>query len=224
MQVSQDNLAFLRPYIPGSDGRRSPTSTRSAGYYDADGHYARVQPAGLGVFGLTPSGANNFTFNAQNAADVFDDYGAFGEHEQQHPPPLPGRRDPGRRQQQSVLLAFARRRLPRPAVRCPREPDRLQLGPDGARAMRRVALIVAGLLVGGAADRPARDRLERRRAATYKVRGIFDNGSFVVNGEEVRVAGATVGHGRVGRRLERHTRSPASRAARTPCRARPSSS
>jgi ABC-type transporter Mla subunit MlaD len=27
----------------------------------------------------------------------------------------------------------------------------------------------------------------------YKVRGIFDNGSFVVNGEEVRVAGATVG-------------------------------
>jgi phospholipid/cholesterol/gamma-HCH transport system substrate-binding protein len=27
----------------------------------------------------------------------------------------------------------------------------------------------------------------------YKVRGIFDNGGFIVNGEEVRVAGATVG-------------------------------
>ena len=27
----------------------------------------------------------------------------------------------------------------------------------------------------------------------YKVRGIFDNGAFIVNGEEVRVAGATVG-------------------------------
>src|SRR3954447_20620642 len=28
---------------------------------------------------------------------------------------------------------------------------------------------------------------------TYEVRGIFDNGAFIVRGEEVRVAGATVG-------------------------------
>jgi hypothetical protein len=49
-----------------------------SGYYDADGHYARVTPGGLGVFGLTPSGVGNFTFNAQNATDVLNDYGAFG--------------------------------------------------------------------------------------------------------------------------------------------------
>jgi phospholipid/cholesterol/gamma-HCH transport system substrate-binding protein len=77
MQVSQDNLAFLRPYIPELMAGVSHLN-QIAGYYDADGHYARVQPAGLGVFGLTPSGANNFTFNAQNAANVFNDYGPFG--------------------------------------------------------------------------------------------------------------------------------------------------
>ena len=77
MQVSQDNLAFLRPYIPDLMAGIAHLN-QIGGYYDADGHYARVQPAGLGVFGLTPSGANNFTFNAQNAANVFNDYGAFG--------------------------------------------------------------------------------------------------------------------------------------------------
>jgi phospholipid/cholesterol/gamma-HCH transport system substrate-binding protein len=77
MQNSEDNLAFLRPYMPDLLAGVAHLN-QIAGYYDADGHYARVQPAGIGVFGLTPSGVNNFTFNAQNAADVFDDYGAFG--------------------------------------------------------------------------------------------------------------------------------------------------
>ena len=77
MQVSQDNLAFLRPYIPDLMAGIAHLN-QIGGFYVADGHYAWVQPAGLGVFGLTPSGANNFTFNAQNAADVFNDYGAFG--------------------------------------------------------------------------------------------------------------------------------------------------
>ena len=77
MQVSQDNLAFLRPYIPELMAGVAHLN-QIAGYYDADGHYARVQPAGVGVFGLTPSGANNFTFNAQSAANVFNDYGPFG--------------------------------------------------------------------------------------------------------------------------------------------------
>jgi phospholipid/cholesterol/gamma-HCH transport system substrate-binding protein len=77
MQNSEDNLAFLRPYMPDLMAGVAHLN-QIAGYYDADGHYARVQPAGIGVFGTTPSGVNNFTFNAQNAADVFDDYGAFG--------------------------------------------------------------------------------------------------------------------------------------------------
>ena len=80
--------------------------------------------------------------------------------------------------------------------------------------MRRVALIVAGVLL--AALLIALPAIGSNGASgTYMVRGIFDNGSFVVSGEEVRVAGATVGHGRVGRRLERpRDRQPRGRPAR----------
>ena len=77
MQSSEDNLAFLRPYMPDLMAAIAHLNQVS-GYYDADGHYARVTPGGLGVFGLTPSGVGNFTFNAQNATDVLNDYGAFG--------------------------------------------------------------------------------------------------------------------------------------------------
>ena len=76
MQDSQDNLAFLRPYIPDLTSAIAHLN-QIAGYYDADGHYARVQPAGLGVFGLS-GGPTNYTLTAQNASDVFNDYGAFG--------------------------------------------------------------------------------------------------------------------------------------------------
>jgi phospholipid/cholesterol/gamma-HCH transport system substrate-binding protein len=43
------------------------------------------------------------------------------------------------------------------------------------------ALVVAGMAAGG-------------EEGGYKVRAIFDNGAFLVKGEDVRVAGATVGH------------------------------
>jgi phospholipid/cholesterol/gamma-HCH transport system substrate-binding protein len=58
--------------------------------------------------------------------------------------------------------------------------------------MRRIGLIVAGLLL--AAMLIALPAIgSNGTSGDYKVRGIFDNGSFVVTGEEVRVAGATVG-------------------------------
>jgi phospholipid/cholesterol/gamma-HCH transport system substrate-binding protein len=58
--------------------------------------------------------------------------------------------------------------------------------------MRRIALIAAGLLLAALLIAlPAIG--SNGTSGTYKVRGIFDNGSFVVSGEEVRVAGATVG-------------------------------
>jgi phospholipid/cholesterol/gamma-HCH transport system substrate-binding protein len=76
MQNSEDNLAFLRPYLPDLMAAIAHLNQVS-GYYDADGHYARVTPGGLGVFGLT-GGPTNFTFTAQNASNVLDDYGAFG--------------------------------------------------------------------------------------------------------------------------------------------------
>src|SRR3954468_17849563 len=58
--------------------------------------------------------------------------------------------------------------------------------------MRRIALVAAGLLV--AAMLIALPAIgSDGTSGTYLVRSYFDNGSFVVPGEEVRVAGATVG-------------------------------
>jgi phospholipid/cholesterol/gamma-HCH transport system substrate-binding protein len=58
--------------------------------------------------------------------------------------------------------------------------------------MRRIALIAAGLLLAAMLiTLPAIG--SDGTSGTYLVRGYFDNGSFVVPGEQVRVAGATVG-------------------------------
>jgi phospholipid/cholesterol/gamma-HCH transport system substrate-binding protein len=76
MQNSDDNLAFLRPYMPELMSAISHLNAVT-GYYDADGHYARVQPSGLGTFGLA-GGPLNYTFTPQSAANVFNDYGPFG--------------------------------------------------------------------------------------------------------------------------------------------------
>jgi ABC-type transporter Mla subunit MlaD len=58
--------------------------------------------------------------------------------------------------------------------------------------MRRIALIAAGLLL--AAMLIALPAIgSNGTSGTYLVRSYFDNGSFVVPGEQVRVAGATVG-------------------------------
>jgi phospholipid/cholesterol/gamma-HCH transport system substrate-binding protein len=76
MQNSEDNLAFLRPYLPDLMAAIAHLN-QVTGYYDADGHYARVTPGGLGVFGLA-GGPTNFNFTAQNASNVLNDYGAFG--------------------------------------------------------------------------------------------------------------------------------------------------
>ncbi len=58
--------------------------------------------------------------------------------------------------------------------------------------MRRIGLIVGGLLLAALLIAlPAIG--SNGTSGTYEVRGIFDNGSFVVPGEQVRVAGATVG-------------------------------
>ena len=58
--------------------------------------------------------------------------------------------------------------------------------------MRRIALFAAGLLVAALlVALPAIG--SDGHSGTYEVRGYFDNGSFVVKGEQVRVAGANVG-------------------------------
>jgi phospholipid/cholesterol/gamma-HCH transport system substrate-binding protein len=76
MQDSQPTLQFLRPYTPDLTAAVAHLDQVTA-YYDADGHYARVTPVGLGVFGLS-GGPTNFTYTPADAANVFNDYGAFG--------------------------------------------------------------------------------------------------------------------------------------------------
>jgi phospholipid/cholesterol/gamma-HCH transport system substrate-binding protein len=76
MQSSEDNLAFLRPYMPDLMAAIAHLN-QVTGYYDADGHYARVTPGGIGAFGLS-GGGPNFTFTSQSANDVLNDYGPFG--------------------------------------------------------------------------------------------------------------------------------------------------
>ena len=82
MQDSQTNLAFLRPYTPELMSAVAHLN-QVAGYYDADGHYARVPPVGTRCLladarRLQDGRGPNFTFTAQNAATVFNDYGALG--------------------------------------------------------------------------------------------------------------------------------------------------
>jgi phospholipid/cholesterol/gamma-HCH transport system substrate-binding protein len=71
MQDSLPQLEFLRPYTPDLTAGIAHLN-QTAGYYDANGHYVRVQPAGMGVFQptspLTPA----------NSATPFSDFGAFG--------------------------------------------------------------------------------------------------------------------------------------------------
>jgi phospholipid/cholesterol/gamma-HCH transport system substrate-binding protein len=78
MQDSQENLQFLRPYIPDLMAGVSHLN-RVAAYYDADAHYLRVAPVGLGIFSGTPAGCKtvpggNCEFAPQDSADVFNDY------------------------------------------------------------------------------------------------------------------------------------------------------
>jgi phospholipid/cholesterol/gamma-HCH transport system substrate-binding protein len=81
MQKSQDNLQFLRPYVPDLMAGVAHLN-QVAGYYDADAHYLRVSPFGLGTFSANlPAGCkavsgSTCTLLPQNAANVYNDYPA----------------------------------------------------------------------------------------------------------------------------------------------------
>jgi hypothetical protein len=72
MLDSEPVFSFIRPYSPDLFGALGKLG-QLAGYYDANGHYLRVQPAGLGTFRYN-TGTNqlepDFAIN-----DVFDPYG-----------------------------------------------------------------------------------------------------------------------------------------------------
>ena len=134
-------------------------------------------------------------------------------------PPLPGRRHHSRRRQQPVL-AFAGRRASSAGHGRPASPADCNRQRRAPGPMRRIALICAGRAAGGAADRPARDRLER---PSGHLQGPGDLRQRLLRRPR---------RGGPGRRGERSalsspstspatTRSPATRAGPTPSRARP---
>ena len=218
LQDSQPNLAVPASLHAGPDGGRSPTSTRSPATTTRTRHYLRVAPVGLGVFSPTPAACKTVagstcTFAPQNASTVFNDYGALGGTNFELFHRCPGGADRGPRRQQPVLTSPPALPRARPSAHR-RAPDSCNPTARGAGPMRRIALIAAGLLL--AALLIALPAIGSNGASgTYLVRGYFDNGSFVVSGEEVRVAGATVGTVQVGRRLERRRdRQPRGRPAR----------
>src|SRR5215211_4971026 len=73
MQEGDDELQFIRPYAPDIAALFGGL-TRAAGYYDADGHYVRAAPSGLGIFRHTGGG----TLDPIPVSEIFADYGAFG--------------------------------------------------------------------------------------------------------------------------------------------------
>jgi phospholipid/cholesterol/gamma-HCH transport system substrate-binding protein len=73
MQEGDDELQFIRPYAPDIAALFSGL-TGAAGYYDADGHYVRAAPSGLGIFRHTGGG----TLDPIPVSEIFADYGPFG--------------------------------------------------------------------------------------------------------------------------------------------------
>jgi phospholipid/cholesterol/gamma-HCH transport system substrate-binding protein len=77
MQRSEPVLSFLRPYTPELMSAVAHLNQVTA-YYDADGHFIRVNPAGMGVLDLAPAGCTNCNLLPANSATPFAAYGAFG--------------------------------------------------------------------------------------------------------------------------------------------------
>lgn len=74
MNDSIPTLRFIRPYSPELWAAITRLGQITA-FYDADGHYARVQPAGLSVFHYNPG---TEVLEPIPPSQQFNDYGAFG--------------------------------------------------------------------------------------------------------------------------------------------------
>ena len=190
----QPNIAQLRPYSPdllAFFGRFGQATSN----YDANGHYLRVQPAGMNFFNW-----NAVTSMLDPIADLASsshdfDNGFFNRCPGGSTQPIAGSNpflDDG-----AWPGSATRRRA--------------------AGTMRRIAAIVvavaasAAILVAGSGA--------GGDEGTYEVRAIFDNGAFLVEGEEVRIAGANVGDDQRGRRSPAETRRRTPTAAPIPGKA-----
>ena len=75
MQRGDHVLRFLRPYSPDIFSAIGGLD-RASGYYDADGHYVRAVPSGMGIFHYTGGPPPNL--DPIPVSQIFSDYGAFG--------------------------------------------------------------------------------------------------------------------------------------------------
>ena len=159
-------LEFVRPYTPDLVGWLRDFG-QGAATYDANGHYARIQPI-FNAFQFSDNAAGG-VLNAIPPEQRFD--GAADRRAQA----LPGRGQPAGR---GRVLAVSSGNLDCDPTRCRRDHE-------ADRRHRRRARRARGAGVRG--------RPRDRDAQPYKVRAIFDNAGFVIPGEDVKVAGVKVG-------------------------------
>ncbi len=164
----QPVLEFVRPYAPELVGWFRDFGGGAANY-DANGHYARVQP----IF-------NAFQFTDDPAGGVLTpsppDERLDGLETGQLAS-LPGRRLTARRGRLGTVARHERH-------------ARLRSRPGAAGTMTRALAVAAILLVAAVLAAVA---LTGSEDESYRVRAIFDNAGFVIPGEDVRVAGVKVG-------------------------------
>ena len=145
-------------------------------YYDANGHYARVQPAGINFFDYNPGTQQ---LESKPLAQQFSGYNALGLG--------PFERCPGSATQaQSGSNPFVN-----PPIAGGLPASGLRSDRRAPGAMRRIAASLA--LVIGLVALLSSSLAAGGDDGNYEVRAIFDNGAFLTKGEEVRIAGANVG-------------------------------
>ena len=170
----QPNLNFIRAYTPDIFNGFAKVG-QITGYYDGNGHYARISFSNLNIF--------NYNGSELKPIPQSQQYEAFGSSAGVT------RRCPGGATQSAARRLEPVRRTAPHGLR--RDPVHVQPGRRATRTMKSrkglialvvVAVIVAIVLVSGGGG-----------SNGYVIRAVFDNGGFMVKGEQVRVAGATVG-------------------------------
>ncbi len=166
----QPNLNFIRAYTPDLFNAIGKIG-QVTGFYDGNGHYARTDVAMANLFANEGGTLKPITKGEQMNA-----FGGSAPVRRRCPggatQSAAGRLQPVRRRRQRQQLRMQpRRRTPRRMIR------RLLPVVILAAIVVGIVLLVSGGSSGGG----------------YQVRAIFDNGAFMVSGEQVRVAGANVG-------------------------------
>ena len=180
----QPNLNFARAYTPDLFNGFGKLG-QVAGYYDGNGHYVRAATSAPEPLQIQ----RRQTLEPITPSATVRRLRRLGPR----PAPLPRRRHarppPTAPTPSSTRRSAAPASPPPNATRPTRPPDHEQATVIVAAALVAAVVAVVLLVSGGGGS-----------SNGYVVRAIFDNGGFMVKGEQVRVAGANVGDDRVGRR------------------------